>query len=161
KHYPEETIVAWAARKLGRPVKWIASRNESFLSDNQARDHATQAELALGRDGEFLGLKVSTIANLGAYVSTVGAAIPSAIYSALLAGLYRTPAIHVEVIGVFTNTLPTDAYRGAARQLKLDRAEIRRRNFIPNSAMPYRTPIGPTYDSGDFPAIFAQALAAG
>jgi len=177
KHYPEETVVAWAARRLGRPVKWVASRNESFLSDNQARDHATQAALALGADGEFLGLRVTTIANLGAYVSTVGAAIPSAIYSALLAGLYRTPAIHVEVIGVFTNTLPTDAYRGAgrpeacyvlerladraARELKLDRAEIRRRNFIPNSAMPYRTPIGPTYDSGDFPAIFAQALAAG
>ncbi len=177
KHYPEETIVAWAARRLGRPVKWVASRNESFLSDNQARDHATQAALALDADGKFLGLRVATVANLGAYVSTVGAAIPSAIYSALLAGLYRTPAIHVEVIGVFTNTLPTDAYRGAgrpeacyvlerladraARELKLDRAEIRRRNFIPNSAMPYRTPIGPTYDSGDFPAIFAQALAAG
>ncbi len=176
KHYPEETAVAWAARRLGRPVKWVASRNESFLSDNQARDHATHAELALGADGEFLGLKVSTIANLGAYVSTVGAAIPSAIYSALLAGLYRTPAIHVEVTGVFTNTLPTDAYRGAgrpeacyvlerladraARALGLDRAEIRRRNFIPRAAMPYKTPIGPTYDSGDFPAIFEQALAA-
>lgn len=176
KHYPEETVVAWAARRLGRPVKWIASRNESFLSDTQARDHETRAELALGRDGEFLALRVSTIANLGAYVSTVGAAIPSAIYSALLAGLYRTPAIHIEVTGVFTNTLPTDAYRGAgrpeacyvlerladraARELKLDRAEIRRRNLIPQTAMPYKTPIGPTYDSGDFPAIFAQALVA-
>jgi carbon-monoxide dehydrogenase large subunit len=176
KHYPEETVVAWAARRLGRPVKWIASRSESFLSDNQARDHATHAELALSREGEFLGLRVSTVANLGAYVSTVGAAIPSAIYSALLAGLYRTPAIHIEVVGVFTNTLPTDAYRGAgrpeacyvlerladraARELKLDRAEIRRRNLIPRAAMPYRTPIGPTYDSGDFPAIFAQALEA-
>lgn len=176
KHYPEETVVAWAARRLGRPVKWIASRNESFLSDNQARDHATQAELALSKEGEFLGLKVSTIANLGAYVSTVGAAIPSAIYSALLAGLYRTPAIHIEVVGVFTNTLPTDAYRGAgrpeacyvlerladraARELRLDRAEIRRRNLVPRAAMPYKTPIGPTYDSGDFPEIFAQALTA-
>jgi carbon-monoxide dehydrogenase large subunit len=176
KHYPEETAVAWAARRLGRPVKWVASRNESFLSDNQARDHATHAELALAADGEFLGLKVSTVANLGAYVSTVGAAIPSAIYSALLAGLYRTPAIHVEVTGVFTNTLPTDAYRGAgrpeacyvlerladraARELGVDRAEIRRRNFIPRAAMPYKTPIGPTYDSGDFPSIFEQALAA-
>jgi aerobic carbon-monoxide dehydrogenase large subunit len=176
KHYPEETVVAWVARRLGRPVKWVASRNESFLSDNQARDHATHAELALSADGEFLGLRVSTIANLGAYVSTVGAAIPSAIYSALLAGLYRTPAIHIEVVGVFTNTLPTDAYRGAgrpeacyvlerladraARELKLDRAEIRRRNLIPRAAMPYKTPIGPTYDSGDFPEIFAQALTA-
>ena len=177
KHYPEETTIAWAARRLGRPVKWVASRNESFLSDNQARDHATHAELALGRDGEFLGLRVSTIANLGAYVSTVGAAIPSAIYSALLAGLYRTPAIHIEVTGVFTTTLPTDAYRGAgrpeacyvlerladraARALGIDRAEIRRRNLIPRAAMPYKTPIGPTYDGGDFPAIFEQALAAG
>ncbi|HEY7608307.1 MAG TPA: molybdopterin cofactor-binding domain-containing protein, partial [Alphaproteobacteria bacterium] len=176
KHYPEETVVAWAARRLGRPVKWIASRSESFLSDNQARDHATHAELALAGDGEFLGLRVSTVANLGAYVSTVGAAIPSAIYSALLAGLYRTPAIHVGVTGVFTNTLPVDAYRGAgrpeacyvlerladraARELNLDRAEIRRRNLIPNAAMPYKTPIGPTYDSGDFPAIFEQAMAA-
>jgi carbon-monoxide dehydrogenase large subunit len=176
KHYPEETVVAWAARRLGRPVKWIAGRNESFLSDNQARDHVTHAELALGADGAFLGLKVSTVANLGAYVSTVGAAIPSAIYSALLAGLYRTPAIHIEVVGVFTNTLPTDAYRGAgrpeacyvlerladraAREFGLDRAEIRRRNLIPRAAMPYKTPIGPTYDSGDFPAIFEQALAA-
>jgi len=176
KHYPEETIVAWAARKLGRPIKWVASRNESFLSDTQARDHATHAELALDRDGHFLGLKVSTIANLGAYVSTVGAAIPSAIYSALLAGLYRTQAIHVEVTGTFTNTLPTDAYRGAgrpeacyvlerladraARELGLDRAEIRSRNFIPKSAMPYKTPIGPTYDCGDFAEIFGQALIA-
>jgi carbon-monoxide dehydrogenase large subunit len=176
KHYPEETVVTWVARRLGRPVKWIAGRNESFLSDNQARDHVTRAELALGADGAFLGLKVSTVANLGAYVSTVGAAIPSAIYSALLAGLYRTPAIHIEVVGVFTNTLPTDAYRGAgrpeacyvlerladraARELGFDRAEIRRRNLIPRAAMPYKTPIGPTYDSGDFPAIFAQALAA-
>ncbi|MBL8662575.1 MAG: xanthine dehydrogenase family protein [Candidatus Odyssella sp.] len=176
KHYPEETVVAWAARRLGRPVKWVAGRNESFLSDNQARDHATRAELALGADGAFLGLRVSTIANLGAYVSTVGAAIPSAIYSGLLAGLYRTPAIFIEVTGVFTNTLPTDAYRGAgrpeacyvlerladraARELGLDRAEIRRRNFIPRAAMPYKTPIGPTYDSGDFPSVFAQALAA-
>jgi carbon-monoxide dehydrogenase large subunit len=176
KHYPEETVLAWAARKLGRPARWTASRNESFLSDNQARDHATHAELALDRDGHFLGLRVETIANLGAYVSTVGAAIPSAIYSALLAGLYRTPAIHVEVTGVFTNTLPTDAYRGAgrpeacyvlerladraARALGLDRAELRRRNFIPKAAMPYKTPIGPTYDCGDFPGIFATALAA-
>ncbi|MCW5770391.1 MAG: xanthine dehydrogenase family protein [Rhodospirillaceae bacterium] len=176
KHYPEEIVVAWAARKLGRAVRWVATRNESFLADNQARDHLTHAELALDRDGVFLGLKVETFANLGAYVSTVGAAIPSAIYSALLAGVYRTPAIHVAVTGVFTNTLPTDAYRGAgrpeacfvlerladraARELGIDRAEIRRRNLIPRSAMPYATPIGPTYDSGDFPEIFGQALIA-
>ena len=89
KHYPEETIVAWAARRLHRPVKWIATRSESFISDNQGRDHLTHAELALDRDGRFLALRVETLANLGAYVSTFGAAIPSAIYSALLAGVYR------------------------------------------------------------------------
>jgi aerobic carbon-monoxide dehydrogenase large subunit len=174
KHYPEETIVAWAARRLRRPVKWVASRSESFISDNQGRDHHTRAELALDRDGRFLALRVETLANLGAYVSTFGAAIPSAIYSALLAGVYRTPAISVQVTGVFTNMLPTDAYRGAGRpeacyvlerladraaaELAIDRAEIRRRNLIPVSAMPYKTPIGPTYDCGDFPKVFARAL---
>jgi carbon-monoxide dehydrogenase large subunit len=177
KHYPEETIVAWAAGRLRRPVCWVASRTESFVSDLQARDHDTRCALALDRDGRFLGLRVETAANLGAYVSTVGAAIPSAIYSALLAGVYATPAIHVEVTGVFTNTLPTDAYRGAgrpeacfvlerladeaARALGIDRAELRRRNLVPASAMPYKTPIGPTYDCGDFPRVFARALALG
>src|SRR5262249_36090714 len=112
KHYPEETIVAWAGRRLRRPVKWVAPRAESFLADNQARDHVTHAKLALGGDGRFLALRVQTLANLGAYVSTFGAAIPSAIYSSLLAGPYRTRAIHVTVTGVLTNTLPTDAYRG-------------------------------------------------
>jgi carbon-monoxide dehydrogenase large subunit len=174
KHYPEETIVAWAARRVRQPVKWVANRSESFVSDNQGRDHLTHAELALDERGCFLALRVETIANLGAYVSTFGAAIPSAIYSALLAGVYRTPAIFVQCTGVFTNTLPTDAYRGAgrpeacyvlerladraARELSIDRAEIRRRNLIPVSAMPYKTPIGPTYDCGDFPKIFARAL---
>jgi carbon-monoxide dehydrogenase large subunit len=174
KLYPEESIIAWAARRLERPVRWVATRSESFLADNQARDHLTRAELALAADGHFLALKVATSANLGAYVSTFGAAIPSAIYSALFAGGYRTPAIFVEVTGVFTNTTPTDAFRGAGRpeacyvlerladaaaaKLGLDRAEIRRRNLIPPDAMPYKTPIGPTYDCGDFPKIFARAL---
>ncbi len=174
KLYPEESIIAWAARRLDRPVRWVATRAESFLADNQARDHLTHAELALDADGHFLALHVATFANLGAYVSTFGAAIPSAIYSALFAGGYRTPAIFVEVTGVFTNTTPTDAFRGAGRpeacyvlerladiaagRLGLDRAEIRRRNLIPPDAMPYKTPIGPTYDCGDFPKIFARAL---
>jgi aerobic carbon-monoxide dehydrogenase large subunit len=174
KHYPEETIVAWAARRLRQPVKWVASRSESFVSDYQGRDHLTRAELALDEHGRFRALRVDTIANVGAYVSTFGAAIPSAIYSALLAGVYRTPAIFVQVTGVFTNTLPTDAYRGAGRpeacyvlerladraasELVIDRAEIRKRNLIPSSAMPYKTPIGPTYDCGDFPKILARAL---
>jgi carbon-monoxide dehydrogenase large subunit len=174
KHYPEETIVAWAARRLRRPVKWVASRSESFVADNQGRDHLTHAELGLDADGRFVALRVETVANLGAYISTFGAAIPSAIYSALLAGVYRTPAIFVQVTGVFTNTLQTDAYRGAGRpeacyvlerladraaaELGIDRAEIRHRNLIPSSAMPYKTPIGPTYDCGDFPKIFARVL---
>ena len=174
KLYPEESAIAWAALKIGRPVRWVASRNESFLSDYQARDHATHAELALDRAGNYLALRVKTIANIGAYVSTFGAAIPSAIYSALLAGVYRTPAIFVECTGVFTNTVPTDAYRGAGRPeacyvlerltdraadaLGLNRAEIRRRNLIPSGVMPYQTPIGPSYDSGDFPKVFERAL---
>src|SRR6516165_8020827 len=177
KLYPEESIIAWAARRLRRPVRWVASRAESFVADNQARDHLTHAELALDADGRFLALHVQTFANLGAYVSTFGVAIPSAIYSALFAGGYRTPAIFVEVTGVFTNTTPTDAFRGAGRpeacyvlerladraaqKLGIDRAEIRRRNLIPSSAMPYKTPIGPTYDCGDFPKIFARTLALG
>ncbi len=174
KLYPEEALVVWAARRLYRPVRWVATRAESFLSDNQARDHFTHAELALDTDGRFLALRVETSAALGAYLSTFGANIPSAIYTALFAGGYRTPAIFVEVTGVFTNTTQTDAYRGAGRpeacyvlerladraaaKLGLDRAEIRRRNFIPPAAMPYKTPIGPTYDCGDFPKIFARVL---
>ncbi|AMN45311.1 xanthine dehydrogenase family protein molybdopterin-binding subunit [Rhodoplanes sp. Z2-YC6860] len=172
KHYPEETIIAWAALRLRRPVKWVASRSECFLSDYQGRGHQTRAELAFDGDGHFLALRVDTVANIGAYVSTFGAGIPSAIYCALLAGVYRTPAIMVQSTGVFTNTVPTDAYRGAgrpeacyvlerladeaARKLGMDRAEIRRRNLVPNEAMPYKTPIGPTYDCGDFPKVFAR-----
>jgi carbon-monoxide dehydrogenase large subunit len=174
KHYPEETVLAFAARRLRRPVKWVATRSESFVSDYQGRDHVTHGALALDRDGHFLALEVATLANLGAYVSSFGAAIPSAIYSALLAGVYRTPAIVVECTGVLTNTVPTDAYRGAgrpeacyllerladqaARELNIDRAEIRRRNLISAAQMPYKTPIGPTYDSGDFPKILARVL---
>ena len=174
KHYPEETLVVWASRRLRRPVKWIARRTESFLSDTQGRDHVTRAELALDDDGHFLAVRVHTRADLGAYVSSFGAAIPGPIYTALLAGVYKTPAVFVEVTGVFSNTVPTDAYRGAgrpeacyvlerladlaARQLGIDRAEIRRRNLIPASAMPYQTPVGPTYDCGDFPRVFERAL---
>lgn len=177
KHYPEETCLVWTARRLKRPVRWISSRSEAFLTDTQARDHRTIATLGYDDEGRFLGLRVSTLANVGAYVSTFGASIPGAIYSALLAGVYRTPAIHVEVTGVVTNTVPTDAYRGAgrpeacyvlerladavARERGLDRAEVRRRNLIPADAMPYATPVGPTYDCGDFPKIMETLLASG
>ena len=175
KLYPEEAIIAWAARRLQCPVRWSATRAESFLADNQGRDHVTHAELALDADGHFLALRVHTRANLGAYVSTFGAAIPSAIYTSLLAGVYRTPAIFVESTGIFTNTMPTDAYRGAgrpeacyvlerladlaAKNFGMDRGEIRRRNFITPGEMPYLTPIGPTYDCGDFPKMLARAQA--
>src|SRR5438445_535483 len=151
-----------------------ATRAQSFLAAHQGRDHVTQAELALGAEGRFLALRVRTWGNLGAYVSTFGAAIPSAIYTSLLAGVYRTPAIAVQSTGVFTNTVPTDAYRGAgrpeacyvlerladeaARVLGMDRAEIRRRNLVPVEAMPYKTPIGPTYDCGNFPKVFSRLL---
>ena len=174
KHYPEETIMVWAARRLGRPVKWIAGRRESFVSDTQGRDHVTRAELALDSDGRFLALRVDTLSDLGAYVSTFGAAIPGPIYTALLAGVYKTGAIYATVTGVFSNTVPTDAYRGAgrpeacyvlerladkaARELGLDRAEIRRRNLVRSSDMPHRTPVGPTYDCGDFPRMLERAL---
>jgi carbon-monoxide dehydrogenase large subunit len=174
KHYPEETIIAWVARRLRRPVKWIASRSECFVSDYQGRGHQTLAELAFDDEGRFLALRVDTVANIGAYISTFGAGIPSAIYSALLAGVYRTPAIVVQSTGVFTNTVPTDAYRGAgrpeacyvlerladaaARKLGMDRVEIRRRNLIPVEAMPYKTPIGSIYDCGNFPKVLSRLI---
>ena len=174
-HYPEEVLVTWAARRCERPVKWTADRSETFLSDAHARDHVTHAELALDENGLFLGLRVSTIANLGAYLSTWGPSIPTYLYAPMLAGQYRTPAIYAEVKGVFTNTLPVDAYRGAgrpeanyvverladvaARRLGMDRVEIRRRNMIPPTAMPYATPVGMTYDSGHFEKCLDRALA--
>jgi carbon-monoxide dehydrogenase large subunit len=174
KHYPEEVILAWAARRLEKPLKWVSTRSEAFVSDYQARDHVTHAELALDADGRFLGLRVSTLAAVGAYVSTVGAAVPTSVYTGVLSGPYRIPAIFADVRVLFTNTVPTDAYRGAGRpeacfvlerlveeaaeRLGIDRIELRRRNFIPASAMPYTTAVGPTYDTGDFARLFERAL---
>ncbi|HEV2546960.1 MAG TPA: xanthine dehydrogenase family protein molybdopterin-binding subunit [Stellaceae bacterium] len=175
-HYAEEAIVTWAAGKLAKAVKWTADRSESFLSDAQGRDHVTHAELALDKDGKFLGLRVSTVANLGAYLSTFGPAVPTYLYATLLAGTYTTPAIYAEVKGVFTNTVPVDAYRGAgrpeacfvverivdkaAREMKVDPAELRRRNFIPKNAYPYQTPVAVVYDSGDYFSTLEMALKA-
>ena len=174
-HYAEEAIVTWAARKVGRPVKWTAERSESFLSDNQGRDHLSHCELALDGDGGFLGLRVRTTANLGAYISTFGPLIPTFLYGTLLAGQYTTPAIHCTVRAVFTNTVPVDALRGAgrpeatyllerlvenaARETGIDRAEIRRRNFIAPDAFPYQTPVALAYDSGNYAATLDAALA--
>ena len=173
-HYPEEFLVVWAARKLGRPVKWTAVRSESFISDAHGRDHVTHAELALDKDGVFLGLRVRTLANLGAYLSTFAPGIPTWFYATLLAGCYRTPAIYAEVRALFSHTIPVDAYRGAgrpeatyvlervvdvaAREVGIDRVELRRRNFIRPDQFPYHTPVALEYDSGDYGATLDLAL---
>ena len=165
-HYAEELTVCWASRRLGVPVKWTAERSESFLTDAQARDHVTRVELALDAEARFTGLRVDTIANLGGWLSAFGPAIPTVFYAPLLAGVYRTPNVYVTVKGVFTNTTPTDAYRGAGRpeacyavervveeaavQLNMDPAELRRLNFIQPDEFPYQSPVGQLYDSGDF-----------
>ena len=172
--YAEETAVIWAAGKLRRPVKWRAERSESFLADAHGRDHVTKAELALAADGTFLGLRVKTIANMGAYLSTFASSVPTYLYGTLLAGQYKTPAIYVEVRALFTNTAPVDAYRGAgrpeatyvverlvetaARELSMDPAEIRRKNFIQPDDFPYATPVALTYDTGDYEASLDKAL---
>ena len=170
--YAEETVLVWASKKVNRPIKWTAERSESFLSDAHGRDHVTTAELAMDKDGRFLGMRVHTTANLGAYLSTFASSVPTILYATLLAGQYATPSIFCEVTGVFTNTAPVDAYRGAgrpeatyvverlvetaAREMKLDPAEIRRRNFI--RSFPYATPVGLTYDTGDYEAHLARAI---
>ncbi len=175
-HYAEEAIVTWAAGRLKRPVKWTADRSEAFISDAHGRDHVSTAEMALDAEGTFLALRVRTLCNMGAYLSTFAPAVPTYLYATLLAGCYRTPAIHAEVKAVFTNTVPVDAYRGAGRpeatfllerlmdviahDTGLDRVALRRRNFIPREAFPYQTPVALEYDSGDYHATLKTALAA-
>jgi carbon-monoxide dehydrogenase large subunit len=173
--YGEECVVIWASKKIGgRPVKWTAERSESFTSDCHGRDHLSHAELALDADGNFLAMRVSTKANLGAYMSTFSSCIPTYLYGTLLAGQYKTPAIYCEVQAYYTNTAPVDAYRGAGRpeasflietvvnQAALDTgrdpAELRRKNFIPKSAFPYQTPVALVYDTGDYEATLDEAL---
>ncbi|MBP6010757.1 MAG: xanthine dehydrogenase family protein molybdopterin-binding subunit [Alphaproteobacteria bacterium] len=170
--YAEEVVCTWAAKKVGRPVKWTAERAESFLCDAHGRDHVTHAELALDAGAKMLGLRVKTIANLGAYMSTFSSSVPTYLYGTLLSGQYDLPAIHVEVDAVYTNTAPVDAYRGAgrpeatfvieriveeaARQLKLDPAELRRKNFV--RTFPHQTPVIMNYDAGDYDASLSEAL---
>ena len=172
--YAEETAVIWAARKTGLTIKWTADRSESFLADAHGRDHVTHAELGLNELGEFVALKVHTTANLGAYLSTFGSSVPTYLYGTLMAGQYRTPNIYVEVQGVYTNTSPVDAYRGAgrpeatyvveriveeaARELGKDPAELRRLNMIRPDQFPYDTPVALTYDTGDYEASLDRAL---
>ncbi len=170
--YPEETAMVWAAKRVNRPIKWAAERSEAFLADAHGRDHITHAELALDADGKFLALKVDTLANMGAYLSTFASCIPTILYATLLAGQYTTPAIFCEVTAAFTNTAPVDAYRGAGRpeatfvverivhqaavETGIAQDEIRRRNFI--RAFPYQTPVALNYDTGDYDKTLDGAI---
>jgi len=172
--YAEHVLTAYAARKLGRPVKWVSERSEAFLSDTHGRDNITLGELALDKDGKFLALRTRNVAGMGAYLSTFGPYIPTVAGTGVLASVYGFQAVYANVIGVFTNTVPVDAYRGAGRpesnylverlidaaaaELKIDRVDIRRRNMVTPDLMPYKTPVGKLYDSGDFRIVLDAAL---
>jgi carbon-monoxide dehydrogenase large subunit len=172
--YAEHALTCYAARKLGRPVKWASDRGEAFLADTQGRDNVTLGELAIDKDGKFLALRTRNVANMGAYLSTFAPYIPTLAGGAVLSGVYNFQQIYANVLGVFTHTVPVDAYRGAgrpesnyllerlvdaaARELNIDRAEMRRRNMVPQSAMPHATPVGKTYDAGDFATVLDAAL---
>ena len=178
-HYAEEVLVTWCSNKLGRPVKWTASRSEAFLTDAHGRDHHTKVELGLDADGNFVGLRVHTVANLGAYLSTFAPCVPTYLYGTLMQGLYTTPAIYVDVTGVFTNTTPVDALRGAGRpeatyllervveqaalETGRDPAELRMQNFIPAfdgvTQEGYQTQVALQYDSGNYLGTLQKALA--
>ena len=171
-HYADEALAAWAAKRLERPVKWIATRSETYLTDAPGRGHDTHAEMALSDDGDILGFRVDTKANLGAYLSTFAPAVPTYLYGTLLSGQYDMPAIHCSVEGAFTNVPPVDAYRGAgrpeasfvvermihraAKELGMDPAEFRRRNFV--QEFPYQTQVAVEYDSGDYEKALDLAL---
>ncbi|MGE4246881.1 MAG: xanthine dehydrogenase family protein molybdopterin-binding subunit, partial [Parvibaculaceae bacterium] len=171
--YAEEVVCLWASKKIGgRPVKWTSDRSEAFLCDAHGRDHVTKAELALDKDGKITGLRAKTIANLGAYMSTFSSSVPTYLYATLLSGQYAIPNIYAEVDAVYTNTAPVDAYRGAgrpeatyvverlvetaARELKMDPAEIRRKNFV--RSFPHQTPVIMCYDAGDYEASLNKAM---
>ncbi|HXU89025.1 MAG TPA: molybdopterin cofactor-binding domain-containing protein [Methylomirabilota bacterium] len=172
--YPEHRLVLWAARKLGRPVKWVCERREAIAADEHARDNVTDAELALDADGRFMALRVRTLAGVGAYVSSDRNLLATFSNVATLVGVYTIPVAHVRVTSVLANTNPTAPYRGAgrpeatyvierliddaARELGLDAVELRRRNVIPAAQLPYKTALGVTYDSGDFATGMERAL---
>ncbi len=174
--YPEYPVLLAAAKKFGRKVHWMASRSEAFNSDNQARDNVTIGELALDKDGRSLALRAKQVQNLGAYVASAGIQLATNNYARCFPAMYDIPKLDISVQCVYTNTLPTGPYRGAGRpgsQLRrsrclvdeaaaspvIDRVTLRRRNLIPASAMPYKTAVGTTFDSGEFPEIFDKALA--
>ena len=172
--YNEEVVCSWATRQVKRPVRWTATRREAYLTDAQGRDHVTDAAMAMSKDGKILGLHVKTTANMGAYLSTFAPAIPTFLYGTLLNGVYAIGAIKVEVTGVFTNTTAVDAYRGAGRPeacyvlermvdaaaaaLKMDPAEVRRKNFIPKFSGAFQTLVAVAYDSGDYGKAFDRLL---
>ncbi len=171
--YPEHVLTVWATRRLGRPVKWISDRQDAFLSDVHGRDHVSNVELALDADHRILGIRIHTVANLGAYLSNFAPMIPTGAGQGMHTGVYAIPAAYNEVKGVFTNTVPIDAYRGAGRpeaayliermmdaaayDLGIDGAELRRKNFAPESAMPYTNAFKVTYDSGNFVKLMDEA----
>ena len=173
--YAEHVLTCYASRKLGRPVKWAADRSEAFLCDTQGRDNITLGELAIDADGRFTALRTRNVSNMGAYLSTFAPYIPTYAGTSVLSSVYGFKAIYAQVLGVFTHTVPVDAYRGAgrpeanylverlvdaaARELGIDRAELRRRNMVGPEAMPHSTPVGKTYDSGDFRMVLDTALA--
>src|ERR1051326_1098339 len=170
--YAEGGVCTWAARKVGRAVELGADRAGSFLADAHGRDHITTAEMAMDASGRILGLRVKTIANVGAYLSTFASSVPTYLYAPLLSGQYDIPAIYCEVDAVYTNTAPVDAYRGAgrpeatfvierlvevgARELGMDPADLRKRNFI--KSFPHQTPVIMTYDAGDYQASLKKAM---
>jgi len=172
--YAEHALTCYAARKLGRPVKWASARSEAFLSDTHGRDNITLGEIALDAEGHFLALRTRNVANMGAYLSNFAPFIPTGAGTGVLASVYGFKAVYANVIGVFTNTVPVDAYRGAgrpesnylverlidaaARELGMDRVEIRRKNMVLPEAMPHKTPVGKLYDSGDFRIVLDAAL---
>ena len=172
--YPEEMVALWASKKVRRPVKWTGDRSEAFLTDAHGRDHLSKAEMAFDKDNKILGLRVKTHANFGAYMSLFSSSVPTYLYATLLSGQYNIPAIYAQVMGVYTNTTPVDAYRGAgrpeasflierlletaSRKLKVDPAELRRKNFI--TSFPHQTPVIMSYDIGDFGASLDASLKA-
>jgi len=170
--YPGEILVSRIAMELGRPVKWVETRRENFMATTHGRDRVEYVEVAAKRDGTVLGLRVRSLANMGAYLSTAAPGVPTILFATMLSGVYKLRSVDAEVTGVFTNTTPVDAYRGAgrpeatyvleramdlvARELGLDPAEVRRRNMIEKA--PYSTVTGLTYDSGEYLKVFEKAL---
>ena len=177
-HYIEEALVIWASKQIGRPIKWTSDRSEAFLTDAHGRDHVTTAEMGFDKDGKITALRVNTVANLGAYISTFAPAVPTYLHGTLLQGLYTTPKIHVDVIAAFTHTNAVDAYRGAGRpeatyllerlvdtaalEMGIDPAELRFKNFIPafdGVTQPgYQTQVALQYDSGNYEPVLERGL---